>query len=109
MNEINETINANIMDDYNLKLVDFYANYCAPCHKLKPVLEKISLENNYNSKIGFFGVDVEENPDMVETYEIKSVPTIVLMKDDKEIKRIDGSINEVDIREIIDQFLNDSK
>ena len=66
-----------------LNLMYFTGTYCAPCKVLKPILEKISLDEKY--VIG--KVDVDDNNELVEQYNIMSVPTLIFLKDGKEVLR----------------------
>ena len=61
--------------------VDFNATWCGPCRALKPQLKKICKDNNFN----FISVDVDENPDLSEKYEVQSLPYVVLYKNGEKV------------------------
>ncbi len=59
-------------------LVDFYADWCGPCHAIAPTLE--ALSNEFEGKVKFVKVDVDANQEVASRYEIMSIPTIMLFE-----------------------------
>lgn len=76
-------------------LVDFYANWCGPCKMIAPELEKVE------SQIKVIKVDVDEFEELARKYGVMSIPTLILFKDSKEIKRNIGFMD----KERIEKFL----
>ena len=70
-------------------LVDFNATWCGPCRMLKPTLEELAAER---SDIEIVGVDVDENSDLAEEYDVFSIPCVVLIKDGAEADRSVGLV-----------------
>lgn len=62
-------------------LVDFYADWCGPCHAIAPTIE--ALSNEFEGKVKFVKVDVDSNQDVASSYEIMSIPTIMLFENGK--------------------------
>ena len=60
-------------------LVDFWAEWCGPCHAVAPILEKIAEERAGELKL--VKVNIDEEPEIAERYGIASIPTMVLFKD----------------------------
>ncbi len=69
-------------------LVDFYATWCGPCKNLTPVLDQIQTE--YTGKMDVLKVDVDEQFELAQKYEIKSIPTLMLFKNGAVVKTIKG-------------------
>lgn len=65
-----------IINSDKLVLVDFYAEWCGPCKKMKPILEEISTE--MNDKMTIIRIDVDENPLISKELKIESLPTLLL-------------------------------
>ncbi len=62
-------------------LVDFYADWCGPCHAIAPTIE--ALSNEFEGKVKFVKVDVDSNQEVASSYEIMSIPTIMLFENGK--------------------------
>jgi thioredoxin 1 len=69
-------------------LVDFWATWCGPCKRLGPIIEEIAAE--YDGKAIVGKCDIEENDDLTEKFGIMNVPTVVFLKDGKEVDRVVG-------------------
>ena len=71
-----------------MEIIVFTMEWCGPCKKLKPILD--NLESKMNLRV--FRMDVEKEDEAVENYTIRNIPTIVIVKDGKEVDRISGLI-----------------
>lgn len=69
-------------------LVDFFANWCGHCQKLLPILDEVAAA--MDGKICVMKVNVDENRDLSQKYDIKGLPTMILFKDGSELDRLIG-------------------
>ena len=69
-------------------LVDFWATWCGPCKRLGPIIEELAAE--YDGKAIIGKCDIEENDELTEQFGIMNVPTVVILKDGKEVDRVVG-------------------
>lgn len=82
----------NIQDIVNINsitriVLKFSAVWCAPCKQLAPILEKIEKES---ANINFYSVDIDKASELTKSFDIKSVPTLVILQNGKELKRCAG-------------------
>ncbi len=73
-------------------VVDFYATWCGPCKMFGPIFEEVSKEKDMN----FVKLDVDNFSDVAREYGVMSIPTIILFKDGKEVKRTTGFMSKED-------------
>lgn len=69
-------------------LVDFYADWCGPCRMVAPIIEELASE--FSGKATIAKVDIENAQQTTSTFGVTSIPTIILFKDGKEVKRVVG-------------------
>jgi len=69
-------------------LVDFWAPWCGPCHMVAPVVDELAEE--YEGRVSFGKVNVDESPKIASQYGIMSIPTLILFKDGKPVSNIVG-------------------
>ena len=77
-----------IINHKGYALVDFWATWCPPCRMMAPVLE--SAEQQLGDEINFVKVDVDEQQQLATEFDIMSIPTLVVFKDGKPVKRMSG-------------------
>ena len=81
----------------DLTLVDFYATWCGPCRMLSPVLEEVT-------EIDVIKLDVDEERELSLQYKINVVPTLILLKDKKEVSRKQGYMDLDELNNWINQY-----
>lgn len=69
-------------------VVDFYADWCVPCKRLEPILRDIA--QYYHGEVDFYRIDVDENPDIANTFLIRSIPYLLICPLDGEPKNVIG-------------------
>ncbi len=69
-------------------VVDFWATWCGPCRKLSPVVEEIA--QNYEDKVKFVKVNIEECMDTAKKYSISGLPSLLVFKDGEAVERMAG-------------------
>lgn len=79
-------------------LLDFWAVWCGPCRMVSPLVDEIALENA-NIKVG--KINVDEQPELASTFRVMSIPTLVVMKDGKEVKRSIGALPKNNILDLV--------
>jgi len=82
-------------------LVDFWAEWCMPCKRLAPTIEK--LANDYQGKVKVGKVDTDSNSDTALKFSISNIPTIILFKNGEVTQRFVGLRNESDFKAALDE------
>jgi thioredoxin 1 len=94
----NETIKK-----HSLILIDFWAPWCGPCRALHPTIEELTRE--YAGRIMIGKLNVDENPNTAECYQVYSIPTLIIMKDGSEADRIVGLVPKKHIEAVLSKHL----
>jgi thioredoxin 1 len=75
---------------HSLALIDFWAPWCGPCLALTPTIEE--LNKDYGGRVLIGKLNVDENPQTAECFQVFSIPTLLIMKNGKEVERIVGCV-----------------
>jgi thioredoxin 1 len=86
-----------------LVLVDFWAEWCAPCRAVAPVLERLAAE--YDGRVRFAKLNVDAAPTTATAYGIRSIPTLALFRDGKPVSAIAGAVPQAMLANLIDEQL----
>ena len=80
-------------------LVDFWASWCGPCRMLSPVVDE--LAEQYDGKVKFGKVNVDEQPRLAMNYSVESIPTLLLFRDGRAVDKSVGVVP----KSVIEQML----
>ncbi len=84
-------------------LVDFYAVWCGPCQMMSPVLD--AVKQKFQDRLQVVKIDTDKYPELASQYQIVALPTLVLFKDGKPVKRFEGMSNSEQLSAEIEKFL----
>jgi len=85
--EVNDDNFAEIIKE-GVVLIDFFAEWCGPCRMLAPILEEVA--DKLKGKVTCVKIDIDKNHMIAKTYNVTSVPTLILFKDNEETDRLIG-------------------
>lgn len=90
MSDIKYLNDENFQTEINqgVTLVDFYADWCGPCRMIAPIVEELATEMNGTAKIA--KLDIDSAQETTSNLGVTSIPTIILFKNGKEVKRVVG-------------------
>lgn len=92
-----------ILESKKPVLIDFWAEWCPPCKKLGPILDKV--EEEYKDKVLFYKLNVDKNPLTSTAFKIESIPTVVLFKEGNAIGGFIGLRPEEEIKEWLNSLI----
>ena len=84
----------------DVAVVDFSAIWCGPCRMLAPVLEDVS--EKLGDKVDFFNVDVDDDQDLAEEFNIMSIPAVLVLKEGKVVENSVGFRPKEDLIKMIE-------
>jgi thioredoxin len=84
-------------------LLDFTAAWCGPCRALSPILAALQAE--YAGKVRIAAVDVDDSPELAQRFGVRSMPTVVVWRDGREVGRVVGSRSRPFFAGVIDRAL----
>ncbi len=85
-------------------LVDFWAPWCGPCRAIGPILEELAAE--YGEKVNIVKVNVDDNPATAAQYGVRSIPTLLLVKNGKVQETQIGALSRDKLAALLDRNLN---
>lgn len=92
-----------VMKAKNPVLVDFWATWCRPCQMVAPVLDELAQE--YDQKISFFKVDVDQNQKTAAKYNVMSIPTLLIFKNGAPVSHVTGFRPKPELKRLLDSAL----
>jgi thioredoxin 1 len=85
----------------SVRLKDFYADWCGPCKTQDPILEE--LEADMDSSVEFEKIDVDEEQETANEYQVRSIPTLVVENDDGVVERFIGVTQREEIESALEE------
>lgn len=95
----NENFDQEIIKSDKKVIADFFATWCGPCQMLAPVLGEIAEE--YKDKVKVCKINVDEEQELSEKFEVVSIPTLIIFEKGKAIKRSVGYITKDELQKIL--------
>ena len=84
-------------------IIDFYADWCGPCRKTAPVLEK--LANDYDGKLLIYKINVDQERDLASVFQVRSIPALLFIPMEGQPMMQVGALNEAQFKDIIGKHL----
>ncbi|HEY2670450.1 MAG TPA: thioredoxin [Rugosimonospora sp.] len=84
-------------------LVDFWAEWCGPCHRIAPVLDELATE--YEGRVRIVKLDADNNPDTARKYNIMAMPTLIVFRNGEPVSQVMGAHPKSKMRAQLDEAL----
>ena len=85
-----DTFDADVLKAEVPVLVDFWADWCAPCKMIAPIVEDLAEE--YDGRVKFAKLDVDSNPRTAMSYGVRGIPTLLVFKDGVPVNQVVGAV-----------------
>ncbi|HEX9997892.1 MAG TPA: thioredoxin [Abditibacterium sp.] len=94
---------AEVVQSTHPVVVDFWAEWCAPCKMLSPILDKVATQ--YEGRLKVVKCNIDENQDIAAKYAIYSIPNLVFFRDGQVVNQAVGYMNEPQLAAKVDEVL----
>jgi thioredoxin 2 len=99
--KLNDTQFERVLADAQIPmLVDFYADWCAPCKAMAPAIDEFAHE--HPGMVLVAKVDIDRNPDTAARFNIRGVPTLIVFRNGRETRRQTGAIGRAQLAQLVD-------
>ena len=89
-----------------LVVADFWASWCLPCREMNPIFKKVSEE--MKEKANFLKIDVDNHEELSGKYKIKSIPTILILKEGKVVDKRVGVLSAGELKSVVEKWVGES-
>lgn len=90
-------------------VIDFFAAWCGPCKALAPVLEEVAGDYQYRDRVDVYKVDVDKEEELASVFGVRSVPTLLFIPKDGQLRMMTGLMSKADLKRTIDDYLLDKQ
>lgn len=99
-----ENFDSIVLNNNKIVVVDFWAEWCHPCKIFIPILENIARK--YKDRIIVSKINIDNFQNIVEKYDIQSVPTLIIFHNKKILSRHTGVLSQIEMKKILNGYLN---
>lgn len=98
-----ETFNKDVIEDKGRVLVDFYADWCAPCKLMAPIVEAIA--KSYDGQISVAKLNIDKAPNIASKYKVMSIPTLIYFENGAKVESIVGLVDQDEVEDMLKRHL----
>ena len=98
-----QTFDAEVLQSDKPTIIDFWAEWCAPCRAIAPIVKELAAE--YGDKVNIVKMDIDANPGVPGRFGVRSIPTVLALQGGQVVQQIVGARPKKDFEEMIAQLL----
>ena len=98
-----QNFKAEVLDASQPAIIDFWAEWCAPCRQIAPIIAELAAE--YGDRVKIVKTDIDKNPNTPGQYGIRAIPTILAFKGGRVVQQIQGARPKADFKKMVDGLL----
>ena len=99
-----DTFGSEVLEADTPVLVDFWAEWCAPCKMIAPIVDELAEE--YDGKMKFTKLDVDSNPQIAMNYGVRGIPTLMIFSGGQPVGQVVGAVSKQALKSRIDEAVN---
>lgn len=93
-----------VLESSRPTLVDFWAEWCAPCRALAPVVEEIAAD--FGDRLQVAKMNIDDHPATPGRYSVRAIPTLLLFKDGQVVDQVVGLVSKAKLGEVVNRHLS---
>ena len=98
-----QTFDAEVLKSDQPAIIDFWAEWCAPCRQIAPIIKELAAE--YGDRVKIVKMDIDASPNTPGKYGVRAIPTILAFKDGQVVQQIQGARPKADLESMVKGLL----